>query len=55
MDAGALVFVGARRAAEGEGDADWEDVGDEGEGMEVLKRHRLLKQCAFSSVRLTLR
>ena len=55
MDVGALVFVGTRRAAAGEGDGDWEGFGEEGEGIEMLKRHRLLKQCACSSVRSTVR
>ncbi len=53
IDAGALVSVGGRHAAAGEGVADWEDVCEEVEGVEMLKRHRLLKQCVHSFVRST--
>lgn len=45
MDVGALVFVGARRMAAGGGEADWEDEEGEGVGIDVLRRHRLLKLC----------
>ncbi|KJA15837.1 hypothetical protein HYPSUDRAFT_334578 [Hypholoma sublateritium FD-334 SS-4] len=41
MDTAALVFVGARRAAAGDGEADWED-GHRG-GMDMLRGNRLLK------------